>query len=94
MADEHDINCPCSYCECLRDPDREDGDLESLTDAQKAMGISHMWIRRRAKDARFRFPEIVRLGRRVFIHKRHRQEWMRSPHARLTTAFNAPEKTA
>jgi hypothetical protein len=85
----HDNDCNCEYCEFLRNPNREDGDFETLTDAQKALGgVSHMFIRRRMKDPRFRFPEVQRLGRFVRIYRRHRELWMRSPHARMRAPWS------
>jgi len=87
-------DCDCHYCQYRRNPNRS-GDLESIHDTQKAMGgVSHMFVRRRAADPRFRFPEVVRIGRRIFIRRRDREEWMLSPHAQLTTTFNAPGRAA
>jgi len=93
-SDPADGGCTCHYCRYLSDPDR-DAELESIPDACRAMGgVSHMFVVRRIADPRFKFPEIIRLGRRVFLRKRDRELWMHSPHARLTTAFNPPGEAA
>jgi len=58
-----DGGCTCHYCRYLSDPDR-DAELESIPDACRAMGgVSHMFVVRRIADPRFKFPEIIRLGR-------------------------------
>jgi hypothetical protein len=95
MANKHDLNCDCSYCRLLNSPDSDDGPLETLPQACAEMGgVSHMFLRRRIKDPACVFPPLVRIGRRVFLRKRLRELWVKSPHARLTTAFNAPPDVA
>ena len=87
-------NCSCDYCtRHLTPEDRiRIGDRLINEHAQRELlgAVSHMWLRRRAKDPAFRFPEARRQGHRVFRWASDLAAWIESPHAQLKTAREFP----
>jgi len=83
-------DCDCPYCTHVRgNPDRANDKLETLHQVREALGNrSHMFVRRRIADPRFRFPRVIYLGRAPHVYRSDRVLWQESPHASLTTAFN------
>ena len=76
-------DCNCSYCQRHLTPEDRARDKLLNEAAQREFlgGVSHMWLRRRAKDPAFRFPEVQRCGRRVSRWASDLAAWVASPHA-------------
>lgn len=81
------MDCSCAYCR--RDLSAIDRVNDKLVDetTQRAFlgGVSHMYLRRRAAEARFCFPRTVYVGRRPMRWLSDLAAWVESPHAALTT---------
>ena len=87
--------CDCEYCR--RRPTAEDrvriGDklLNEQTQRELLGSVSHMWLRRRAKNVAFCFPEARYQGRRAYRWASDLAAWAESPHAAMKTARQFPE---
>ena len=76
-------DCDCEYCRRSSTVvDRTKDSIISLREFCKRAGdVSHMWPRRRMKDASYRFPVLVRLGRYRGLWESDAMMWLDSKHA-------------
>lgn len=85
-----DQTCTCAYCARRSTKIDRVNDRLANEEAQRTFlgDVSHMWIRRRARDPKFRFPDAVYNGRRPFRWLSDLAAWVESPHARAPSVAN------
>jgi predicted DNA-binding transcriptional regulator AlpA len=79
-----------TFYPAIRTPNRMEDRLITDDEVRKILGgVSHMWVRRRRVDPTFRFPRVVRTGRKVRTWLGDVVRYADSPHLAMRTERSA-----